>query len=70
MAWRAYTRLVEKFPWGSQMVQSGLLCATGDLIAQLGIERKRLEQVFINTELRKEYLFPYLTSIFSVGGVG
>ena len=48
MAWRAYTRLVERFPWGSQMLQSGLLCATGDLIAQLGIERKRLEQVFIN----------------------
>ena len=38
--WRGYTRLVERFPWGSQIGQTGVLCATGDVIAQLVVERK------------------------------
>ena len=34
--WRAYSRLVDKFPWGSQILQTGVLCASGDVIAQVG----------------------------------
>lgn len=38
--WRAYSRLVDKFPWGSQIIQTGVLCAAGDVIAQVAIEKK------------------------------
>ena len=60
--WRAYTRLMERYPWGSQILQtgtdvhtgasytlrhvpthidlcSGVLVATGDVIAQTVVER-------------------------------
>eukprot|EP00092_Neocalanus_flemingeri_P000357 GFUD01000379.1.p1 GENE.GFUD01000379.1~~GFUD01000379.1.p1 ORF type:complete len:183 (-),score=49.43 GFUD01000379.1:64-612(-) len=41
--WRAYTKFVDKFPWGSQILQTGVLCASGDVIAQVVVERKKLE---------------------------
>ena len=34
--WRAYSRLVDKYPWRSQILQTGVLCAAGDVIAQVG----------------------------------
>ena len=33
--WRWYSRMVDKYPWGSQILQTGVLCATGDIIAQV-----------------------------------
>ena len=33
--WRWYSRIVDKYPWGSQIVQTGVLCAAGDVIAQV-----------------------------------
>ena len=33
--WRTYSRLVDRFPWGSQILQTGVLCAAGDVIAQV-----------------------------------
>ena len=33
--WRAYSRFVDKFPWGSQILQTGVLCASGDVVAQV-----------------------------------
>ena len=32
--WRWYSRIVDKYPWGSQILQTGVLCAAGDVIAQ------------------------------------
>ena len=43
--WRAYSRFVDKFPWGSQILQTGVLCASGDVIAQVecqGVGKKEL----------------------------
>eukprot|EP00088_Acartia_fossae_P007435 TRINITY_DN13495_c0_g1_i2.p1 TRINITY_DN13495_c0_g1~~TRINITY_DN13495_c0_g1_i2.p1 ORF type:complete len:183 (-),score=16.46 TRINITY_DN13495_c0_g1_i2:391-939(-) len=40
--WRQYTRVLEKYPWRTQILQSGILCATGDAIAQTLVERKKL----------------------------
>jgi len=42
--WRSYSRLVEKFPWSSTILQTGVLCATGDAVAQLAVERRRLQE--------------------------
>jgi len=44
-AWRAYARLVERFPWGSQIAQTGVLVATGDVLAQLVVERKSFRKI-------------------------
>jgi len=41
--WKAYTRFVDKYPWGSQILQTGVLCASGDVIAQVAVERKKLK---------------------------
>ena len=41
--WRSYSKLVERFPWGTNILQTGVLCATGDVIAQFAVERRRLE---------------------------
>lgn len=46
--WRAYSRFVDKFPWGSQILQTGVLCASGDVIAQVLVERKKLEDFEIS----------------------
>jgi len=46
--WRAYTKFVDKFPWGSQILQTGVLCASGDVIAQVLVERKKLEEFEIS----------------------
>jgi len=45
MMWRSYARLVERFPWGSQIAQTGVLCATGDILAQMVVERKSARKV-------------------------
>jgi len=42
-AWRRYTKFVEQYPWGSQIVQTGVICATGDAVAQIIVERKSLK---------------------------
>lgn len=42
--WRTYSRFVDKFPWGSNILQTGVLCATGDVISQLVVERKPLSE--------------------------
>ena len=42
-AWRRYTKFVEQYPWGSQIVQTGVICATGDAVAQIIVERKNLK---------------------------
>jgi len=42
--WRHYTRLLEKYPWRTTIIQSGVLCATGDGIAQTLLERKKLSE--------------------------
>jgi len=42
--WRSYSKLVERFPWGTNILQTGVLCATGDVIAQFAVERRRLEE--------------------------
>ena len=42
-AWRRYTKLVEQYPWGSQIVQTGVICASGDAVAQIIVERKNLK---------------------------
>ena len=39
-AWRWYSRMVDRYPWRSQILQTGLLCAAGDVIAQLAVEGK------------------------------
>ena len=41
--WRSYSKLVERFPWGTNIFQTGVLCATGDVIAQFAVERRKLE---------------------------
>ena len=33
--WRSYSRLVDRYPWTSQILQTGVLCAAGDLLAQV-----------------------------------
>ena len=33
--WRWYSRMVDKYPWGSQILLTGVLCAAGDVIAQV-----------------------------------
>jgi len=38
--WRAYSRIVDRFPWGANILQTGVLCATGDVLAQVLVERK------------------------------
>jgi protein Mpv17 len=38
--WRGYTRLLEKYPWRTQAANTGLLLGAGDLIAQMGVERR------------------------------
>jgi len=42
--WRQYARLVEKYPWGSQILQTGVLCATGDVLSQVLVERKSMKE--------------------------
>jgi len=42
--WRQYARLVDKYPWGSQILQTGVLCATGDVLSQVLVERKSLSE--------------------------
>jgi len=46
--WRNYARFVEKFPWGSQILQTGVLCASGDVIAQVVVEKKKLSEFEIS----------------------
>ena len=41
--WRRYSKLVERFPWGTNILQTGVLCATGDVIAQFAVERRALK---------------------------
>ena len=36
--WRWYSRIVDKYPWGSQILQTGVLCAAGDVLAQVIIK--------------------------------
>jgi hypothetical protein len=38
---RGYQRGVSKFPYVAQGIQSSVLMATGDAIAQLGVEKKK-----------------------------
>ena len=57
-AWRRYTKLVEQFPWASQIVQTGLICATGDAVAQLTVERKNLKVTKLPVLGSDEHLQP------------
>ena len=41
--WRRYSLLVEKFPWSSNILQTGVLCAAGDAIAQLVVEGRGIK---------------------------
>lgn len=44
-AFRTYTRFIKRYPIFSQAVQTGCLMATGDVVAQIAIERKSLKKV-------------------------
>ena len=37
--WRAYAKLVDKYPWASQIGQTAVLLSTGDVISQVVVER-------------------------------
>jgi protein Mpv17 len=39
--WRGYLRLLEKYPWRTQAVNTCVLMGTGDFIAQAVIERRK-----------------------------
>lgn len=59
--WRSYTRFVERFPWGSQIAQTGVLCATGDVLAQLVVEKKSARKV----EMRRVARFFLMGACFA-----
>jgi len=40
--WEAYGRLVIKYPWRSQITQTAVLLAAGDVISQMVVERRNL----------------------------
>lgn len=42
--WRQYVKLLEKYPFRTQIMTSGILCATGDTIAQTVVERRKLSE--------------------------
>jgi len=46
--WRAYNKFVDRYPWGSQILQTGILCASGDVIAQVVVERKKIQEFEIS----------------------
>ena len=47
---RAYNKFVDRYPWGSQIRQTGILCASGDVIAQVVVERKKIQEMRSNIE--------------------
>jgi len=58
--WRRYSKLVERFPWGTNILQTGVLCATGDVIAQFAVERRALKvgrvgSVFDEVQIFQEF---------------
>ena len=61
--WRAYSRLVDKYPWRSQILQTGVLCAAGDVIAQVGGKGRGRSILEIFSEILE--IFSEILEIFS-----
>ncbi|KAK2726192.1 protein Mpv17-like [Artemia franciscana] len=43
--WKAYLRLLEKHPAKTQIIQTGILMSTGDIISQVGVEKRPVKEI-------------------------
>ncbi len=79
---KAYARVLEKHPWKTQMIQTGVLMGFSDYIAQTFVEKKKFRELetgrmvrfaligtlYVGPALRVSVLQDYKTKVSQVSG--